>query len=119
MAEKFNDYTHSSSFEATTGNNPLTTQQSLMAMIGYNFTIKYGSGKKNADAEGLSHYQDGKTVECTIFSDVIKAISMSVTATECTSIDISYVSVARDSTQPFAEDISEQLLQAHGLTSKE
>ena len=44
---------------------------------------------------------------------------MSVTATECPFIDSVYVSEASDSTPPFTEDISEQLLQTQGLTAKD
>ena len=44
---------------------------------------------------------------------------MSVTATECQFIDSVYLSKASNSTPPFTEDISEQLLQTHGLTAKD
>ena len=81
--------------------------------------IKYMSGKKNADADGLSRRQEGNTRECTVFPDVIKAVAMSVTATECPFIDSVYVSEASDSTPPSTEDISERLLQTHGLTAKD
>ena len=43
---------------------------------------------------------------------------MSVTATECPFIASVYVSAASDSIPPFTEDISEQLVQTHGLTAK-
>ena len=49
---------------------------------------------------------------------MIKAVSMSVTATECSFIDSIYVSESSDSIQPFTEDISQQLLQTHDLTVK-
>ena len=44
---------------------------------------------------------------------------MSVAATECPFIDSVYVSEASDSTPPFTEDISEQLLQTHDVTAKD
>ena len=130
VTEKFHDYLYGSSFEVITDNNPLTyilttakldaTGQRWVASVSdYNFTIKYRSGKKNADADGLSRRQEDKTGECTVFPDVIKAVAMSVTATECPFIDSVYVSEASDSTPPFTEDISEQLLQTHGLSAKD
>ena len=118
VTEKFHDYLYGSSFEVITDNNPLTYilttakldatgQRWVASLSDYNFTIKYRSGKKNADADGLSRRQEGNTGECTVFPDVIKAVSMSVTATECPFIDNVYVSEASDSTPPFTEDISE------------
>ena len=50
---------------------------------------------------------------------MIKAVSMSVKATEGPFIDSVYVSDASDRTPPFTEDISEQLLKTHGLTRKD
>ena len=43
---------------------------------------------------------------------------MSVTATECPFIDSFYVSEYLHSISPFTEEISEQLLQMHGLNTK-
>ena len=94
-------------------------QRWVASLSDYNFTIEYGCGKKNADADGLSRRQEGNTGECTVFPDVIKAVSLSVTAMECPFIDSVYVSEASDSIPPFTEDISEQLLQTHGLTAKD
>ena len=102
-------------------------QQNLMpldkrwvaSLSDFNFTIKYRSGKKNADADGLSCRQEGNTGECTVSPDMINAVAMSVTAMECPFIGSVYVSEASDSTPPFTEDISEQLLQTHGLTAKD
>ena len=130
VTEKFHDYLYGSWFEVITDNNPLTyilttakldaTGQRWVASLGYyNFTIKYRSGKKNADVDGLSCRREGNTGECTVFPDVIKAVAMSVAATECPFIDSVYVSEASDSTPPFTDDISEQLLQTHGLTAKD
>ena len=130
MTEKFHDNLFGSSFDVITDNNPLTyilttvkldaTGQRWVASVSdYSFTIKSRSGKKNADADGLSCRQEGNTGECIVFLDVIKAVSMSVTATECPFIDSVYVSEASDSTPTFTEDISEQLLQTHGLTAKD
>ena len=52
-----------------------------------------------------------------IFPDVIKAVSMSVTV-DCTLIDSIYVYDTSAPTLLITEDIPEQLLQSHGLTSK-
>ena len=130
VTEKIHDYLYCSSFEVITDNNPLTYilttakldatgQRWVASLSDYNFTIKYRSVKKNADADGLLCRQEGNTGECTVLPDVIKAVAMSVTATECPFIDSVYFSEASDSTPPFTEDISEQLLQMHGLTAKD
>ena len=130
VTEKFHNYLYGSLFEVITDNNPptyiLTTakldatgQRWVASLSDYIFTNKYRSGKKNADADGLSRHQEGNTGECTVFPDVIKAVSMSVTAMECPFIDSVYASEASDSTPPFTEDISEQLLQTHCLTAKD
>ena len=74
---------------------------------------------KRADANGLSRCNEGNTGECTVFLDMIKAASMSITATERPFIDSAYVSKSSDSIPLFTEDISEQLLQTHGLTAKD
>ena len=63
ICEKFHDYLYGSLFEAITDNNPLTYvlttakldatgQRWIASLSGYNFTIKYRSGSKNADADG-------------------------------------------------------------------
>ena len=72
----------------------------------------------NADADGLSRRQEGETEERIIFPHVIKAVSMSVTV-DCPLIDRVYVSGASAPTPLITEDIPEQLLQSHGLTSKD
>ena len=65
------DFLYGSSFEIITDNYPLTyilptakldaTGQCWVASPSdFNFTIKYRSGKKNADAGGLSSRQEGK-----------------------------------------------------------
>ena len=65
VSEKFHDYLYGTKFEAITDNNPLTYilttakldvtgQRWIAALSTYNFDIKYRSGKKNADADGLS-----------------------------------------------------------------
>ena len=75
VTEKFHDYLYGRLFEVITDNNPLTyilttakldaTGQCWVASLSdYNFTIKYRSGKKNADTDGLSRRQEGNTGEC-------------------------------------------------------
>ena len=91
VTEKFHEYLYGNTFEVITDNNPLTYilttakldatgQRWIASLSNYNFSIKYRSGKKNADADGLSRGQEGETEERTIFPDVIKAVSISVTA---------------------------------------
>ena len=68
VTEKFYDYLSGSLFEVITDNNPLTYiltrakldatgQRWVASLSDYNFTIKYRSGKKNADADGLSSHK--------------------------------------------------------------
>ena len=65
VSEKFHDCLYGAKFEAVTDNNPLTYihttakldatgQRWIAALANYTFDIKYRSGKKNADADGLS-----------------------------------------------------------------
>ena len=126
MTEKFHDFLYGSSFVVITDNNPLTyiltsakldaTGQRLVASLSdHNFTFKYESGKINADADELSRRYEDNTGECTIYPGLIKAVSMSVTTTECPFIDSVYFSESSDSI-PHTEDISEQLLKTQGLT---
>ena len=122
MTEKFHEYLLGNTFEVITDDNPLiyilttakldaTGQRWIASLRDYSFSIKYRSGK-NADADGLSRRQEGETEEHTIFPDVIKAVSMTVTA-ECPLIDSVYVSVTSEPTPPFTECISEPY--KHGL----
>ena len=72
MTEKFHEYLNGNTFEIITDNNPLTYilttakldatgQRWVASLSDYNFTIKYRSGSKNADADGLSRRQEGET----------------------------------------------------------
>ena len=69
VTDKFHDYLYGTNFEVLTDNNPLTYvfttakldatgHRWLAELSNYNFTIKYRSGKKNADADGLSRLHD-------------------------------------------------------------
>ena len=69
VSEKFHDYLYGNKFEAITDNNPLTYiltpakldatgQRWIAALSNYNFDIKYRSGKKNEDADGLSRMKE-------------------------------------------------------------
>ena len=62
----------------TTAKLDATGQRWITSLSDCNFPIKYRSGRKNADADGLSRRQRGETEERTIFPDVIKAVTMSV-----------------------------------------
>ena len=78
------------SFEVFTDNNPLicvfsttkldaTGHRWLAALSNYNCTLKYRSGKKNNDADGLSRMYEPDTIK-TVFPDVFKAVCHSVVA---------------------------------------
>lgn len=96
VSEKFHDYLYGGTFEVITDNNPLTYvlttakldatgQRWVASLSDYNFVIKYRSGNKNADADGLSRRQEFDDQEHTIFPDVLKALShsLSVIGAEC------------------------------------
>ena len=88
VTEKFHDYLYGTNFEVLTDNNPLTYapttaklyatgHRRLAELSNYNFTIKYRSGKKHADADGLSRLlENDKTT--TVFPDILKAICQTV-----------------------------------------
>ena len=70
ITEKFHDYLYGGNFKVLTDNNPLTYiltsakldatgQRWLAALAGYNFSIQYRPGSKNADADGLSRRPHG------------------------------------------------------------
>ena len=128
ISEKFHDYLYGSLFEVITDNNPLTYvlttakldatgQRWIASLSGYNFSIKYRSGKKNADADGLSRCKASQE-ERMIFPETLKAISHSLSVTEdCPLVESVAVSDSHASTQ--VDDIPEQLLQTYGLTSRD
>ncbi|MCG8034916.1 MAG: hypothetical protein JAZ03_22460, partial [Candidatus Thiodiazotropha taylori] len=128
ICEQFHDYLYGSQFEVLTDNNPLTYlfttakldatgQRWVASLSGYNFTIRYRSGKRNADADGLSRRQESQE-ERVIFPEMLKAIShsLSVVAT-CPLVESVAVSGVHMATS--ADDMSEQFLETYGLTSKD
>ena len=87
VCEKYHDYLYGNKFEVLTDNNPLTYvfttakldatgQRWVAALSDYNFTVKYRSGRKNADADGLSRLPEDTAAnqEKIIFPEVLKAI---------------------------------------------
>ena len=88
ITEKFHDYLYGATFEVVTDNNPLTYvfttakldatgQRWLAELSNYNCTISYRCGKNNADADGLSRKEEQEIT--TVFPEVLKAISSSIT----------------------------------------
>ena len=86
VCEKFHDYLYGTRFEAITDNNPLTYvlttakldatgQRWVAALSNYNFDIKYRSGKKHTDADGLSRCKEDEQQQV-LFPEVLKAISL-------------------------------------------
>ena len=130
VCEKYHDYLYGSKFEVLTDNNPLTYvfttakldatgQRWVAALSDYNFTIKYRSGRKNADADGLSRLQEDSAADQdkVIFPEVLKAICQcaALQVEECPLVESVAVSQPVDVT----EDIPEELLRSHALTSKD
>lgn len=128
VSEKFHDYLYGGTFEVIT-DNPLTYvlttakldatgQRWVASLSDYNFLVKYRSENKNADADGLSRRQEFDERESTIFPEVLKAVShsLSVIGAECPLVE----SLAVSELPASAPDIiPEQLLQAHGLTTED
>ena len=130
VCEKYHDYLYGSKFEVLTDNNPLTYvfttakldatgQRWVAALSDYNFTIKYRSGRKNADADGLSRLTEDTAAdqERIMFPGVLKAVCQSATlqVEECPLVE----SLAFSQPADTLEDIPEDLIQAHALTSKD
>ena len=93
MCEKFHDYLYGCKSEVVTDNDPLTYvfttakldatgQRWVAALSGYDFSIKYRSGKKNADADGLSRITEGTGKQNIIFPEVLKALLLSTTVSQ-------------------------------------
>ena len=91
ITEKFHDYLYGANFDVSTDNNPLTYVLStakldatghrwLAELSNYNFNLTYRSGKKNADADGLSRLYENETT--TVFSEVLKSLCQVVVATQ-------------------------------------
>ena len=90
VREKFHDYLYGGKFEVVTDNNPLTYvlttakldatgQRWVAALSDCDFTIRYRSGRKNADADGLSRVHEDSEKKDTISPEVLKALCLSVT----------------------------------------
>ena len=131
LCEKFHRLLYGTSFEVITDNNPLTYvfttakidatgQRWVAALSGYNFTVKYRSGKKNADVGGLSHCLMAESVEHTMIPETWKAVALSASIIVETSPFVKSMVVSDPPTaEPSVQDgISEQLLQQHGLSSR-
>ncbi|MCG8031861.1 MAG: hypothetical protein JAZ03_06765, partial [Candidatus Thiodiazotropha taylori] len=124
VVEKFHDYLYGSKFEAVTDNNPLTYifttakldatgQRWVASLANYSFSIRYRSGRNNADADGLSRKDDNQEGNL-IFPEVMKAVCQSTTVAN------PFVeSVALDCNVTAAENVPEELLETYGLSSRD
>ena len=126
ITEKFHDYLYGAKFEVVTDNNPLTYvfttakldatgQRWLAELSNYNCFISYRSGKRNADADGLSRRQEVRTT--TVFPEVLKALHHSIIAgTIPLSETISKSDEDELSGIPIEDDIPEELLNGTALS---
>ena len=87
-------------------------------MSNYNFDIKYRSGKKNADADGLSRMKEEETDNNVIFPEVLKAVSQAVHVTTENSPLVECVALTADPIDSQVE-IAENVLQASALSDKD
>ena len=129
VSEKFHDYLYGTKFEAITDNNPLTYilttakldatgQRWIAALSNYNFDIKYRSGKKNADADGLSRMNEEETEQKVIFPEVLKAVSQAVHVTAESVPLVECVALTANPIDSEAE-IQENVLNTSALTDKD
>ncbi|MCG8077519.1 MAG: hypothetical protein JAY75_14940, partial [Candidatus Thiodiazotropha taylori] len=131
ITEKFHDYLYGTHFEVYTDNNPLTYVFStakldatghrwLAELTNYNFTITYRSGKKNADADGLSRLQENNATT-TVFPEVLKAMSQVVIESEAlplvSSLATPETAASLDVDQQ--DEIPQGLLASMALTSQD
>ena len=131
VCEKFHDYLYGTKFEAITDNNPLTYvfttakldatgQRWIAALSNYNFDIKYRSGKKNADADGLSRLREEEDQHDVVFPDVLKAISFAaqVVSDNCPLVEsLALSDTALSAGSPL--EVPEQLLQTSALSDRD
>ena len=131
VSEKFRDYLYGSKFEVLTDNNPLTYvlttakldatgQRWVASLCDYDFVIKYRSGRKNIDADSLSRVPSSEKEERVILPEVLKALSFSLKVENCPLIESVALSDTSATVPPLLQlEISEQHLNAHGLTTKD
>ena len=132
ITEKFHDYLYGATFDVVTDNNPLTYvfttakldatgQRWLAELSNYNCSISYRSGKRNADADGLSRRKE-KT-EIAIFPDVLKALCNAVICNAVTADEVPISDILTDSAvEPVSnvdedQEVSTEFLQGTALTT--
>ena len=114
-----------------TDNNPLTYalttaklgatgQRWVDSLCDYDFVIKYRSGRKNADADSLSRFPSPEKDEQLILPEVLRALSFSLKVENCPLVESIAISDTSETFSPLVQpEISEQQLNAHGLTTKD
>ena len=134
ITEKFHDYLYGAAFDVVTDNNPLTYvfttakldatgQRWLAELSNYNCSISYRSGKRNADADGLSRRKEGTVT--TVFPDVLKTVCNAVICNAVTAdeIKISDILTHADENPPSDVDddqeVSAEELQGTALTNQD
>ena len=128
MEVEFREYRFGSKFEVLANNNPFTYVQTTAKLDGtgqrwvaslcdYDYVIKYRRGRKNIDADRLSRCPEPDK-ENIILPNVIKALSFSLGVESCQLVESVALSDSQASIPPLLQpEISDQLLQAYGLTS--
>ena len=131
ISEKFRDYLYGSKFEVLTDNNPLTYvlttakldatgQRWVASLCDYDFVIIYRSGRKNVDADSLSRVPSPEKEEQIILPEVLRALSFSLKVENCPLVESVAISDTPETVPPLVQpEISEQQLNAHGLTTKD
>ena len=130
VTEKLHDYLYGTKFEAVTDNNPLTYvlttakldatgQRWIAALSNYKFDLKYRSGKKNADADGLSRIQEAEEIQV-VFPEVMRAISVACQIVSEESPLMESVSLSDTAfSDGTPERIPEETIQSHTLSDKD
>ena len=130
ITEQFHDYLYGANFDVFTDNNPLTYVLStakldatghrwLAELSNYSFTLTYRSGKKNADADGLSRLHENETT--TVFPEVLKSLCQVVVATQTVPLIDSLVSPATvpEKDEQEQDMIPDDLLSSTALNSQD
>ena len=78
------------------------------------------TGRKNSDADGLSRIPSAEKQERVVLPEVLKALSFSMTVENCPLVESMALTDTSAAVPPLIQpEVSEQQLQAHGLTSKD
>ena len=98
-------------YKLTSAKLDATGQRWVAALSAYDFSLTYRSGINNADADGLSR----KANEVTKFPEVLKAISISVTALGQNAPYVQTLAISAVPDDIVEQDVPQELLETTAL----